>query len=156
MFLKLYTVAMVTNWKTVVSHLQLLSFLFVFNSTDISNCPINLPQKSTKLCKNLRGKELAAQKAILQIAVKPPLLVPRVNMTTQQVVAYLSQDDFLREHFINYLGMVRKSRALSAQWIAEYPKEITEFKKYENIYNEFRRKMLEVSWKFCAYIIFIV
>ncbi|XP_078365273.1 allene oxide synthase-lipoxygenase protein-like [Oculina patagonica] len=110
-----------------------------------SSCPVNLPQKSTKRCKVLRETELAAQKAIYQLTIKPPLPMPLVNMTIKQLAAHHSQDEFFKEHFTNYFGMLMKTRRLGAQWIAEHTEEITEFQGYENIYHEFRRNMLTGS-----------
>lgn len=71
--------------------------------------------------------------------------MPLVNMTIQQLAAHHSQDDFFKEHFTNYFGMLMNTRRLGAQWIADHTEEITEFQGYENIYHQFRRNMLTVS-----------
>ena len=86
-----------------------------------------------------------AQKAIYQLFAPPPLQVPRLKMTISQVAAHLSQDSFFREHFTNFLEVMKKTEILGAQLIAEHSGEITEFQGYEMLYHEFRRKMAAVS-----------
>lgn len=77
--------------------------------------------------------------------------MPLVNMTIEQLAAHHSKDEFFREHFTNYFGMLMKTRRLGAQWIAQHTEEITEFEGYEDIYHSFRSSMIvpvSVTW-FC-------
>ena len=105
------------------------------------NCPVSLPQQSSGNCKTLREKELEAQRGIYQLAPRPPLPMPLVNMSIPRLVAHLSQDAFAKEQFGGYVGMLKKNKGFAAQWRARYPDEITEFQEYENMFKEFRNTL---------------
>ncbi|XP_078370774.1 polyunsaturated fatty acid 5-lipoxygenase-like [Oculina patagonica] len=106
-----------------------------------SNCPVSLPQISSGNCKNYREKELAVQKGIYQLALRPPLPMPLVNMSIQQLVAVHQMDEFKRGQFLGYVGMLKRNKGFTKQWKAQHPEEITEFQEYENIFKEFRSKL---------------
>lgn len=102
---------------------------------------MDLPQKSTKKCKNLRERELTRQRGIYQLAISPYLQIPLVNMTINQLAEHHKKDEFAKEHFVNYYRMLLKTRELGKDWIAQHPEEITDFQEYENIFKEFRSSM---------------
>jgi len=105
------------------------------------NCPVSLPQQSSGNCKTLREKELEVQRGIYQLAPRPPLPMPLVNMSIPRLVAHFSQDAFAKEQFGGYVGMLKKNKGFAAQWRARYPDEITEFQEYENMFKEFRNTL---------------
>lgn len=102
------------------------------------NCPIGLPQKSTDECRDIREKDLEVQRGIYQLAVREPLPMPLVNMSALTLIQLLSQDEFAKEQFNGYFGMLRKNKGFTAQWKKQHPGEITEFQDYANIFNDFR------------------
>ena len=75
--------------------------------------------------------------------------MPLVNMTVRQLVARFSQDEFLKEHLVNYRAMTSKTKQLAVQWIAQHTEEITKYEGYEDIYHSFRRSMtvpVSLTW----------
>ena len=121
------------------------TFFLASSLTDIRKCPVSLPQKSSKTCKILRERELNRQRGIFQLAIKPPLPMPLVNMTSQQLTAHHSQDEFAKEYYLNYLSMVVETRRIGEQWITQYPEEIADIQEYKNYFKEFRESMANVS-----------
>ena len=64
--------------------------------------------------------------------------MPLVNMSALTLIQLLSQDEFAKEQFNGYFGMLRKNKGFTAQWKKQHPGEITEFQDYANIFNDFR------------------
>ena len=64
--------------------------------------------------------------------------MPLVNMSIQQLVPLLRQDEFAREHFLGYIGMLKRNKNFTTHWKAQNPEEITKFKDYQTIFKEFR------------------
>ena len=115
--------------------------LFFLRLTDGSNCPTSLPQVSSGNCKRLRENGLAVQKGIYQLALRPPLPMPLVNMSIQQLLAVQRQDEFARGHLLGYTDMLQKNKNFTKQWKAQNPEEITEFQQYDTIFKEFRGEL---------------
>jgi len=64
--------------------------------------------------------------------------MPLVNMSRDQLVAEQTRDEFAREHFRGYTGMLLRNKNFTTHWKAQNPEEITKFKDYETIFKEFR------------------
>lgn len=107
------------------------------------NCPIGLPQKSTDKCRAIREKDLEVQRGIYQMALRKPLPMPLVNMNKSTLIQVLKQDEFAKDQFNGYAGMLRKNRDFSKTWKKKHPKEITELQDYAKIFNDFRSELGE-------------
>lgn len=64
--------------------------------------------------------------------------MPLVNMSASTLIQLLSQDEFAKEQFNGYVGMLKKNKGFTALWKKQHPGEITEFQDYANIFNDFR------------------
>ena len=117
-----------------------IDFVFV-PLADGSNCPTSLPQVSSGNCKRLRENGLAVQKGIYQLALRPPLPMPLVNMSIDQLLAVQSQDEFARAHLRGYIGMLTRNKNFTKQWKAQNPEEITVCQQYDTIFKEFRGEL---------------
>ena len=67
--------------------------------------------------------------------------MPLVNMTIQQLMAVLMKDEFAREQFGGYIGMLRRNKGFTALWKTQHPEEIKEFQDYGTIFNAFRSSL---------------
>ena len=67
--------------------------------------------------------------------------MPSINMTIPRLVAQYSRDAFLKEHLENYMGMLRRTKAFTDQWIKQHPGEIHDFQGYKDIFEEFRTQL---------------
>ena len=99
---------------------------------------MSLPQKAPGNCINLREKDLHDQKGIYQLAPRPPLPMPLVNMSVDQLKAHHLRDPFARQEFLGYGMMLQRNKNFSDHWRALHPEEITTFQEYGSIYKEFR------------------
>ena len=117
-----------------------IDFVFV-PLADGSNCPTSLPQVSSGNCKRLRENGLAVQKGIYQLALRPPLPMPLVNMSIDQLLTVQRQDEFARAHLHGYMRMLTRNKNFTKQWKAQNPEEITVFQQYDTIFKEFRGEL---------------
>lgn len=106
--------------------------------SDRANCTVSLPQKASQHCLLIREEELKKQREIFQLIERPPFPMPLVNMTIPQLSAHYQKDPFERFHFLGYVRMLQKNRALGTKWNAEHPKEMTAFQEYEDLFRTFR------------------
>ena len=105
------------------------------------NCRVSLPQRSSGNCNILRQQNLDNQKSIYQLAPRPPLPMPLINMTLNQTVAHHTQDPFARNHFYGYLSMLTKNNEFSADWKKRHPKEKNAFQEYQDMFQQFRHNL---------------
>lgn len=105
------------------------------------NCPVSLPQRSSGYCNILRQQNLDSQKSIYQLALRPPLPMPLINMTFNQTIAHHLQDPFACNHFKGYVSMLKKNKAFSADWKKSHPKEINAFQEYQDMFQQFRHNL---------------
>lgn len=70
--------------------------------------------------------------------MRPPLPMPLVNMSIEQLVAVQKQDEFAQAQFLGYIGMLQRNKNFTKHWKAQNPEEITKFQDYESIFKEFR------------------
>lgn len=123
----------VNRWTTI----QILFSL----STDEPSCSVTLPQKTSNDCRSLREKELERQRTIYEFVPRPPMPMPRVNMTIPRLFAQFSKDEFLKEHLDNYIGMLKKNKDFTTKWLNEHPEELHNIQEYKDMFHDFRKKL---------------